>query len=910
MGLPYNINGYRQYPVRAILIWSLVALAAVLLFALLNVGKDIYTEALWFQSVGFFEVYKKIILTRFWLFLGGAGIFLAAFIVNAIFSLRLSRQHEPTMLPPETIVLIRGLTRLGIIVAGVLFAAVFGSVAAAQWELFLRFNHAMPFTGVNGEVLTDPLYGRNPAFYVFQLPLWRFIQTWALGLVIVMILQAMAVYAAGFSLRGFRWYSSNAVKVHLVGMAAALALLIAWSYWFDIQDLVLSRRTMNGAIFGAGATDVSAVTLSLKIMVGVTALMGGVALVGAFRRGWRLPIASFAIWTAASVLLLAVYPAGYERFQIQPNQLEREKPYIERNISMTREGYNLKNIEVAAFPVTEDTTPNSSITNPLLVENIRLWDDGPVLDTLNQIQFFRPYYSFLNVDFDRYVIGDRIRQVMVAGRELTPEKLPAEAQNWVARRLQYTHGYGVALGPVNEFTPEGRPLFFLKDIPPKGEIPLDRPEIYFGEKTEYYVVVNSKTQEFNYPTTEKGPQFTSYEGSGGVALSSFLRRITFAWRFKDFNLLISDQVTPQSRLLFYRQIQGRISNVAPFLSLDSDPYMVVADSKLYWMQDAYTVDHRFPYSQPYSKNGLNYIRNSVKVVVDAYDGSMHFYVVDTNDALIKTYERVFPGLFQPLDTMPPDVRTHIRYPTDLFEIQEAMYRTYHVDDARVFFSREDTWSRPIESYNDRQQPMDPYYVNMPLPGQKDPEFLLLLPFTPFNRPNLIAWMAARNDPEHYGQVVVFTFPRDQQVDGPAQMEARIDNDPIIAQQFTLWGQQGSRIIRGNLLVIPIQGSLLYVEPVYLQSASLAFPELKRVIVAIGDGRPAMEPTLNQALQVVLGQRTPTPPTTDTGPVAAPPSTGGPRGAQPIPQATPDIDQLVKELEQLLAQLKQLRDGKK
>ena len=907
------IRNYRQYPVRAIFLWSLLGLGVTLLFVLLNVGKDVYTEALWFKSVGYQPVYAKIIMTRLWLFLGGAAVFLAAFSVNAVVSLRLSRQHEPSMLPPETIMLIRGLTKLAIIFAAVIFAALFGSVASEQWENILRYRNAVPFINTEGAAVTDPLYGRNPAFYIFELPLWRSLQTWIVGLVFVLVLEALGIYAAGYSLRGFRLYFGPAVKVHMMGMAALMASLIAWSYWFDIQELVLSTRAMGGAIFGAGAMDVSVMKLALTAMAGITALMGLVAFVGAFRQGFALPIAAFGIWTGASIILLTVIPAAYERFQVQPNQLGRESPYIERNISMTREAYGLRNIKVDLFPVNDGPPPPSAVTNPVLVDNIRLWDDLPLLDTLNQIQFFRPYYTFLNVDFDRYVINNKVRQVSIAAREMTPEKLPGEAQNWVARRLQYTHGYGVAMGPVNEFTTEGRPLFFLKDIPPKGDMPLDRPEIYFGEKTDYYVIVNSKTQEFNYPTQEEGPRFTSYEGKGGIALDSFLRRAAFAWRFADFNLLISDQVSPESRLLFYRQIQGRIHNVTPFLELDSDPYAVVVGGKLLWMQDAFTTSRRFPYSQPYTKGGINYIRNSVKVVVGAYDGSMTYYVMDPKDALVKTYESIFPGLFKPIEDMPTELLNHIRYPADLFTIQETMYRTYHVDDARVFFSREDTWSRPMETYNDRQQPMEPYYVNMPLPRTTKPEFLLLQPFTPFNRPNLIAWIAARNDPGVYGQLVVFTFPRSQQVDGPAQVEARIDNDPIIAQQFSLWGQQGSRIIRGNLLVIPIEGSLLYVEPIYLQAASLAFPELKRVIVAIGPGRPAMEPTLGQALAVALGQQAPTGPTSDTGPFTqpSPKATPAPRpSGQATPVATPDLDQLIAQLEQLLAQIKQLREGQR
>ena len=912
------MQNYRQIPIRTIFVWSFLAMAIILLIILLDVGKNVYTEWLWFESVDFQEVYRTVIMTRVWLFAAGALVSLVLFTANAFIALRLGRLNEPSMLPPETIVLIRSLTRLSLVFGAVILSLVFGSIVAGQWETLLRFNNSVPFVDAQGAEITEPLYGRNPAFYIFTLPLWRFGQMFGVGMMAILLVEALGVYAAGYSLRGFRLYFSSAVKIHVLTLGAILALFVAWSYWFDIQELVLSTRGLDGNLFGAGATDVSAVTLTLRIMIVATVILAAVLIATAFQRSFGIALTAFSIWTGASIVLLTVLPAGYQRLAVQPSELAREAPYIERNITMTREAYGIGDIKVAQFPINDGPPPVAAITNPVVVENIRLWDDVPMLDTLNQIQFFRPYYTFLDVDVDRYVVGDRVRQVMLAARELTPEQLPGEAQSWVARRLQYTHGYGVAMSPVNEFTSEGRPNFFLKDLPPQAIEPLlalDRPEVYFGEKTDYYVIVNSKTQEFNYPTQEEGPRFAKYEGGGGVQLSSFLRKAAFAWRLGDFNLLISNEVTPESRLLFYRQIQGRINRIAPFLELDSDPYAVVADGKLVWMQDAFTTTNRFPYSQPYNAD-VNYIRNSVKVVVDAYDGSMTFYVVTPDDALISTYMKIFPEIFRPFADMPAELQKHVRYPAGLFAIQESMYRTYHVDDPQVFFSKEDTWSRPREIFNDRQQNMDPYYVNMPVPGEVDAEFLLLLPFTPFNRPNLIAWMAARNDPEHYGELVVFNFPRAQQVDGPAQVEARIDNDPLIAQQFTLWGQQGSRIIRGNLLVIPIEGNLLYVEPVYLQAASLAFPELKRVIVAIGSSRPAMEPTLDLAMEVALGRRAPSGPTQDGGPITQPPTgTPAPRPPTPTaiptpgfgtPQPTPDIDQLIAQLDELLRQLKQLR----
>ncbi|MBF8299280.1 MAG: conserved rane protein of unknown function, partial [Dehalococcoidia bacterium] len=425
------MQNYRQIPIRSVFVWSLIALAIILLLVLLDVGKNVYTELLWFESVGYREVYTKIILTRVWLFGAGAGIFLVAFLANALIALRLSRHNEPSMLPPETIVLIRGLTRLGVVLAAVIFLMVFGSAASGQWENLLRYGSAVPFVNAQSAEITDPLYSRNPSFYIFSLPLWRFLQTWSVGLLVVLLLASFAIYAAGFSLRGFRFYFSPAVKMHLLTLGALLALAVAISYWFDLQELVLSTRALDGSLFGAGATDVSSVSIALRIMIVLTLLLAVVVIAGAFRPGFSLPLTGFAAWTGSSILLLSVVPAGYQRLAVQPNELTREAPYIRRNIDMTREAYDIGDIGEAQFPINEGPPPAVAVTNPVLVENIRLWDDVPMLDTLNQIQFFRPYYTFLDVDVDRYVVGDRVRQVMLAARELTPEKLPGEAQSWV-----------------------------------------------------------------------------------------------------------------------------------------------------------------------------------------------------------------------------------------------------------------------------------------------------------------------------------------------------------------------------------------------------------------------------------------------------------------------------------------------
>ncbi len=903
-------RGAPDLPYRRMVRWGLVVLGLILIFSVLSAGKNVWIDWLWFDSLGYEEVFSKQLFTKIWLFFAGAGVFLLLFLGNGLVAARLARSREPAVLPPETIVLIQGFTRIGFAVVALLFALIFGLVAGGQWENMLLFIQAEPFLSSGGGDLTDPLWGKNPSFYVFDLPFLRFFQTWSLGIIMMMLLGALTIYGISLVVQGFKWRFSQGAKLHVAILAGLLAANVAWSYWFDINELVLSSRGLDGTLFGANATDATAKLLALRIMMGITSLLALVAVGCAYARNVRLPITAFGVWILSAIVVLMIYPSLYQRFEVQPNELARETPYIESNIELTREAYQLNDIDVRPFDLTGGLLPEQLLNDRAIVDNIRVWDHRPLRDTYNQIQFLRPYYNFADVDVDRYDIDGQTLQVMLSARELAPERLPPEAQRWVAQRLQYTHGYGVAMSPVTSFTEEGRPNFLVKDVPPRGVLDITRPEIYYGERSSEYVLVKTNTDEFDYPTQQAVPEFTQYEGEGGVAIGSFLRKAAFAWRFLDFNMLISSEMRPDSRILYFRNIAERTKKVAPFLTFDDDPYLVVADGKLWWMQDAFTTTRRFPYSQPATED-FNYIRNSVKVVVDAYDGSITYYSVDPNDAIIRTYSKIFPDLFVPIDEMPTNLRSHIRYPEELFKVQEFIFRTYHATDTRVFFTKEDLWDRPSEIFYDNPQPMEAYYVSMPLPGESEAEFLLLVPFTPLNKPNMIAWMVARNDGENYGQLVAYTFPKDQQVDGPQQVEARINNDPRISQQFTLWGQQGSQIIRGNLLVIPLEQSLLYVEPVYLQASTLKFPELKRVIVAIDDQRPVMEPTLERALRVALGLD----PATSTGfsglVTEEPPKQ---KQVAPKPDAasgegTPNLDQLIEDLERILESLRSLEESR-
>ena len=551
----------------------------------------------------------------------------------------------------------------------------------------------------------------------------------------------------------------------------------------------------------------------------------------------------------------------FQRFFVKPSELQLEAPYIQRNIALTREAYNLRQITVKPFPAEQGLTFQSLQDNRGTIDNIRLWDWQPLMDTYAQLQEIRTYYRFLDVDIDRYQIDGAYRQVMLAARELAPSLLSANAQTWVNLHLLFTHGNGVVMSPVTEKSTEGLPNFYLKDIPPvsSGGPAITEPRIYFGQSTNGYVIVKGSTPEFDYPKG-KDNVYANYDGADGIAIGGAAWRSLFSWQFDDVNILLSRYLTSESRIMLHRNIQDRIETLAPFLQLDHDPYVVISDGRLYWIQDAYTTSDWFPYAQP--TGDINYIRNSVKVVIDAYNGTVTFYVMDTADPVIATYRRIFPELFKPFAAMPADLQRHIRYPEDLFRFQALQYRAYHMDTPEVFYNREDLWQFPREpttsdgSNQSGGTRMAPYYMIMRLPGEPRAEFFLMLPMSPSQRENMIAWLAARCDPPDYGKLIVYEFPKDKLVYGPFQIEARINQNTDISQQISLWNQMGSRVIRGNLLVVPIENSILYVSPLYLRAESGQLPELKRVIAAYGD-RVVMEDTLPAALAALFKQSIPT-----------------------------------------------------
>jgi len=822
----------------------LIVAAVIALFILLNIFKGFYTEWLWFSSLGYGSVYATILKTKVLVFFSAAIIFCILFLGNLVLATRLAPKTEAGFWPWAIVRQIQPVLKWSAILGTILLSVIVGLVAQANWEVILRFFNEQPFG------ITDPVFHREIGFYVFSLPFLQLLRGWLLGALIITLLGSTGVYALSYTVQRLKFDLARPVLAHIGGLVIAILGLFAWGYWLGIWELVFSSQ---GVVSGAGYTDMHARLPAQWILLAVVVVFMGIILVSVLRRNSRWPLYGIAGWVVAAIIVGGIFPAVIQRFRVEPNELALERPYIEYNIQFTREAFALDRVEEQPFPAEEAPTPQDIAQNEVTINNIRLWDPRPLKDTYNQIQSIRLYYDFHDVDIDRYIIDGEYRQVMLSARELSAEKLAGEAQTWVNRRLQFTHGYGVALSPVNEVTAQGLPNLLVKDIPPVGDFNIERPQIYFGEKTNDYVIVNTKTEEFDFPMGDENV-YGQYQGKDGVSLDSFIRRLVYAWQLGDLNILISGELTPESRVLYYRNIGERVNHLAPFLKLDKDPYLVVMEGGLFWIQDAYTTSDRYPYSEPLG-GGPNYIRNSVKAVIDAYNGSVTFYVTDPEDALIRTYQAIFPKLFVPAEQMPEPLRAHLRYPEDMFNIQASVYQSYHMRDARVFYNKEDEWTVPREVYFGSEQAMEPYYIIMRLPEEEKEEFLLMLPFTPVNKNNTIGWLAARSDGENYGRLLAYYFPKERLVYGPSQIENRIQQDTVITEQLALWGRGGSRVIRGNLLMIPLGKSTLYVEPVFLQAEAGGLPELKRVIVVAGE-RIAMEPTLQGSIAAIFGTEAP------------------------------------------------------
>ena len=824
----------------------LVLVAIVLIFS--RQIASVFTDILWFDDLGYLSTFWIPISSKL---LVGLIVGLVSFVFlynNLSFtarsigkSSRVARRF-PDASPQD----IARAIRRTFLFAALLAAIIAGFAMSSQWMTVQGFLNRTT-AGVQ-----DPLFNMDVGFYLFELPFHAMVYQVLISLVIVALIGALVLYLLTGSIPvKVLWTGEGEVsaKFHIAFLVAGLLFLKAWGYRLQALSLVYSTR---GVVSGAGYADVFALIPGLRILTVLAIILGVLILVSVFVRSEKLLISTAVIFGVCSIVLGGVFPNLVQKFAVEPSELSRETPYIGYNIESTRRAFGLDKLAVKSLDVNENLTfEELTDEHSDTIENIRLWDWRSLGQTYGQLQEIRAYYDFFDMDLDRYQVGDRTRQMALSARELSVELLPIEAGSWVSEHLVYTHGYGIAMSPTNEVSKEGLPKFIISDIPPQSSYPefdITRPEIYFGEKTENYVIVNTAAKEFDYPEGDSNA-YTVYEGTGGIKLSSLWRRIAFALRFGSSKLLFSADISSDSRVLFDRNIKNRVKRIAPFLKYDEDPYLVLVDGKLVWMLDAYTTSALYPYSQP-AKEGFNYIRNSVKIAIDAYNGDVTFYMFDPSDPIVQTLSKIFKDLFVPFDTMPDALKAHVRYPVDLFEIQAKVLCVYHMTAPDTFYNRGDYWEFPMEVYGQQRVEVSPYYVFMKTPGEEQAEYLLILPFVPSGKDNMIGWLMARCDEPRSGELVLYTFPKDRLVYGPMQIESRIDQHPEISQVLTLWSQRGSKVVRGNLLVIPIERSILYVEPLYLLAERSELPELKRVFVAFGDS-VAMGDTLEDALRAVF-----------------------------------------------------------
>ncbi len=861
-----------------------------------------YPDWLWFNNLGYASVFWPMKLGKIGL---GAAIWIAFMVIvfiNFVISRRITpvgeeggtpegRGSNPLQRPISTKTL-NALIAVLILVA----AFVVSAKGSAQWPLFLSYLNQVPFEGV------DPIFGKGLGFYVFSLPVFMIIQNGLLLMFFFAVVLTVILYMKDGSVQILEEVSQDRAPLeipkikmipqarkHIFFLLGILLLIVSWGYYLKVYGILYSTQ---GPAFGASYVDISVRIPVYKILAILSIALGVLLILETFKSRGKFVWKAGAVWLGAVLVLSMALPVLVQKFVVKPNELAKEGPYIVHNIAFTRKAYGLDKIQEVDFLAREKLGRQDIENHEGTFLNIRVWDERPLLQTYRQIQSIRLYYDFDNVDVDRYTIEGRYRQLMLAAREMQTDQLPAQANTWVNRHLIYTHGYGLAASPVNDVTKEGLPRLFIKNLPPETTVGMDilRPEIYFGEKTNDYVLLKTTAREFDYPKGDKNV-YTIYQGEGGVPLGTFWRRLLYAFEFGDPQILFTNYLKPDSRILYNRRLDRRVRVLAPFLDYDRDPYLTLISGRLVWVIDAYTTSSMYPYSlrssSHFAKKGVNYIRNSVKVFIDAYDGNVDFYQVDEKDPILRTFSKIFPDLFKSMDEMPEEMKRHLRYPRDLFELQAKTYGVYHMTDTQVFYNQEDLWQVPDEIYGDRRQAMMPYYIISKLPGQDQEEFLLMLPFTPSKKDNMIGWLAARNDGASYGTLLVYKLPKEKLVYGPMQIEARVDQQTEISRELSLWDQRGSRVIRGNMLAIPISDTFLYIEPVYLEAKqeqvgenspggasgqkpgqfsgrskagaalrrpekarTAALPELKRVIAALGN-RMVMEENLEKAIARIL-----------------------------------------------------------
>ena len=855
---------------------GLLIFVIVVAFLFFRQGLGLYTDWLWFQEVGYVQLFSTILFYKTILGLLAGALFATLVYLNLRVaaatpaSARFAAIDNVIELPSPDLIdpIFKRLLLPGSLLLGLMAAP----QGAASWERLTFFLNSVPFN------LQEAQFGLDIGFYIFQLPAIRMVYNWLNFALVLTLVATAAVYllyrGIEYSPRGL--HLAARARTHLFILLGLFLIVKAGGYHLDSFDLLYSPR---GVAYGASYADIHGSLPALRLLAVLGLLAALMCFAQIFRPGFKWLLLGVGGLFAVHVLGLNVYPTLLQRFRVAPNEAAAERPFIERNIKFTRFAYGLDKIETKEFPAEDRLTAADLKRNESTISNIRLWDHRPLLVTYAQLQEIRPYYKFVDVDNDRYIIDGTYRQVMLSARELSHPHL--QSRNWINEHLTFTHGHGLVFGPVNQVTSSGQPEFFIKDIPPvtAAGMKITRPEIYYGELANDYVLVKTKAQELDYPAGNQNI-YVTYQGRGGVAVGSLWRKLLFSAYHGSLRIFLSRDLTDESRILYNRQIHERVKKIAPFLTFDRDAYLVIAQGgRLFWIVDGYTTSDHFPYSEPIRGESKNYLRNSVKAVVDAYNGTVDFYLSDPSDPIIQSFNKIFPGLLKPLDTMPADLREHLRYPQDLFAIQAHMYATYHMQDPQVFFNKEDLLSVPRRVVDSRDQEIEPYYTILRLPGEAKEEFVLLLPFTPNKRDNMRSWLAARSDGANYGKLIALEFPKAKLVYGPKQIDARIDQDTSISQQLTLWNQRGSQVIRGSLLAIPIEKSLLYVQPLYLAADQGSLPELKRVIVAFGN-QIAMEETLEQSLQRIFGVK----PTQETARA----------GAEPTPATTRDDKNLPRQ----------------
>ena len=853
-----------------------------------------YTNYLWYQSLDVSQVFLKPLLselgikTLLWLL--GFGFLLANLLPMAgqfQITRRLRVVSEPHLREFK-------LSKSILVLIAFILSIVWVWALPQMWDKVLLVLNSSPI----GKV--DPILGRDLSYYLFQYPLYSLLSAAFISLLFFTIVVVLAGYgiSSAINFAGLRTRLSPKALSHFSILLGIFMLWYASTKGLSMAGLLISP---SSTLYGAGYTDVN---ITLPVMQ-IERILGALLALLLFA---NIRLKKIRLLFGAPVLLLIVSLVGgivggaVNQFIVSPNQLSRETPYIEHHIQATRDAYGLSNIEDIEYPIeTGEFSSELVKENQETIDNIRLLDYRPLKQLYNQNQSLRLYYEFNDIDIDRYQIGNQSRQVMLSARELNVDSLPEQAQTLINRHFKYTHGYGMVMSPVNKITANGRPTYYLRDIPVKSEVPelpLTQPDIYFGELTNDFVVVGTTDGEFGYTDEQATDQeaIVHYKGNDGVQLTSF-RRLMYAINFAKPILLFTDQITPESRILYNRNIVDRINKVAPFIDLDSNPYPVISEGKIYWLVDGYTTSDNYPYAQPSGQ--LNYIRNSVKIVVDAYNGDVGIYNFDESDPIIKAWDGIFPGLIKSRKEFPQALESHIRYPADYYSIQSGMLRNYHMTNPTDFYNRENVWEIPVEKYSGKEIPVEPYYVTMQLPDRDKPEFILNQPFTPYNRRNMVGWLAARNDGENYGKLQLFSFPRGQLIAGTGQVDAYIDQDPTISQQLSLWSQGGSSVVRGNLLTIPINNKILYVEPLFILSDSGSIPELRRVILYYNDTL-VMESSLDLALTKLFGKTkeegnkpvptTPETPTTPTTP-GTPSTPEGPTSALSLPELASKINEV-------------------